>query len=96
MPYVIGGDLYPYHIHVGSADNASDDISRFVRLRDQDIEPPLWLARLIHGDPAMFDAVFEADKLAWPFSGWSRLIRLLQLGIGNRRSAHAPFAHTHH
>eukprot|EP00438_Fugacium_kawagutii_P019732 Skav213561 [mRNA] locus=scaffold263:154967:157288:+ [translate_table: standard] len=34
LPYIIGGDLYPFLLHVGTDDNASDDISRFLSLRD--------------------------------------------------------------
>lgn len=96
LPYIMGGDLYPYHIHVGSADSASDDISRFVKLRDQATEPPLWLKRLFHGDASSFDAVREADRLVWPYSGWGRLFLLLQLGLRNQRSANASTADSHH
>lgn len=77
LPYVIGGDLYPCYIYVGFTDNASDNILRFMKLRNQDTEPPSWLAYLLHGNPSLFDAVRETDKLVWPLSGWSRLLRVL-------------------
>ena len=77
LPYFIGGDLYPYLIHVGSKEYPSDDISRFVQLRISDGITPLWLQSLLDGDTRFFDQVVEADKLVWPMSAWSRLIRLL-------------------
>eukprot|EP00438_Fugacium_kawagutii_P004250 Skav217520 [mRNA] locus=scaffold647:242806:246940:- [translate_table: standard] len=63
LPYVIGGDLYPHLLHVGSGDNASDDISRFVKLRAPSSEQPPWLQALVAGDPLEFDQVREADSL---------------------------------
>ena len=56
MPCVTGGDLYPHHIHVSSADSASDDVSRFVKLRSRDTEPPLWLDQLLKGNKGRFDS----------------------------------------
>lgn len=79
LPYIIGGDLYPYLLHVGTGDNASDDISRFISLRDPTEPLPPWLTALLSGDPSQFDQVRQADSLQWPYSGWARLIRLLIL-----------------
>ena len=39
LPYIVGGDLYPHLLHVGSGDNASDDISRFILLRTPSLLP---------------------------------------------------------
>lgn len=89
LPYVIGGDLYPHLIHVSSGDNASDDTSRFIRLRTPSHSYPAWLLALLSGDAGAFDAVREADKLVWPHSGWSRLIRLATLASSKASSVHA-------
>lgn len=83
LPHIIGSDLYPFLIHIASKENPSDDISRFVELR-WGTDPPRWLKLLLKGNPEMFDQVVEADKLKWPFSGWSRLVRLLVCSLGNR------------
>ena len=79
LPYIIGGDLYPHLLHVSSGDNASDDISRFVELRAPLHAQPPWLRALLAGNFEEFDQVREADSLVWPWSGWSRLIRLASL-----------------
>lgn len=76
LPYIVGGDLYPYLLHIGSADNSSDDISRFVALRTPSEPLPPWLRALLQGDYGLFDQVVAADKLAKPWSSWARLIRL--------------------
>lgn len=76
LPYIIGGDLYPHLLHIGTHDNASDDISRFVDLRRPACPFPPWLSALNSGSPELFDQVREADKLEWPFNGWARLVRL--------------------
>lgn len=89
VPYIIGGDLYPHLIHLGSGDNASDDISRFVPLRTPSEEVPHWFHDLLRGDPISFDLIRRADGLCWPFSGWARLILLLTLASSNPRSADA-------
>ena len=83
LPYVIGGDIYPYLLHIGSAHNASDDISRFVRLRQPSTHVPRWLRMLLAGDPTTFEQVQVADQLVWPLSGWSRLLRLSVLRACN-------------
>lgn len=83
LPYIIGGDLYPYLMHIGSSDNASDDISRFVLLRKPSLQIPQWLRLLLSGDPAAFDQVRSADSQIWPYSGWSRLVRLSLLRMCN-------------
>ena len=89
LPYVVGGDLYPHLLHVSSGDNVSDDISRFVTLRHPSLPHPAWLVALVNGDPSAFDAVREADRLAWPYSGWSRVIRLKVLASSKHSSVHA-------
>ena len=77
LPYIIGGDLYPYLLHIGTSDNPSDDVSRFVQLREPEYEPPHWLQLLILGDRAAFDIIRACDSLRWPFNGWARLACLL-------------------
>lgn len=84
LPYIIGGDLYPHLLHIGTGDNASDDISRFIRLRAPSSDMPLWLRLLLTGDPEPFDQIRAADSLLWPFSGWSRLVRLAILAMRNQ------------
>lgn len=79
VPYIIGGDLYPYLLHVGSPDNPSDDISRFVDLRGPSLHTPNWLQSLLAGDYRAFDVVHAADKLKQPWNRWARFIGLLQL-----------------
>lgn len=79
VPYIIGGDLYPYLLHVGSPDNPSDDISRFVDLRGPSLHTPKWLQSLLAGDYRAFDVVHAADKLKQPWNRWARFIGLLQL-----------------
>ena len=83
VPYLIGGDIYPFLIHLGTGDNASDDVSRFVRLREPSEDFPQWLIQLLNGDSRQFDAVRRADSLTWPFNGWARLILLMSLASGN-------------
>jgi len=58
VPYIIGGDLYPYLLHIGTSDNPSDDVSRFVQLREPEYETPHWLQLLILGDHAAFDIIW--------------------------------------
>ena len=84
LPYIVGGDLYPYLLHIGSSDNSSDDISRFVALRTPSEPLPPWLRALLRGDPRLFDQVVAADKLAKPWSSWARLIRLAILCLSNQ------------
>ena len=89
LPYIIGGDLYPNLLHISSGDNASDDTSRFVKLRDPLVPRAAWLEKLLAGDHRSFEQVWQADKLVWPLSGWSRLIRLSILASCNFQSADA-------
>ena len=83
LPYIIGGDLYPHLLHIGTGDNVSDDVSRFIRLRSSSNDAPLWLRLLLTGSPDAFDQVRQADSLLWPYSGWSRLVRLAILAMSN-------------
>ena len=87
LPYIIGGDLYPHLLHIGTHDNASDDISRFVDLRRPACPFPPWLSALNSGSPELFDQVREADKLEWPFNGWARLVRLSIVALSKWYSA---------
>ena len=48
-----------------------------------------WLEKLLAGDHRAFEQVWLADKLVWPLSGWSRLIRLSILASCNFQSADA-------
>lgn len=83
VPYIIGGDLYPFLIHLGTHDNASDDISRFLRLRGPSEELPRWFNELLKGNPRPFDLVRRADSLIWPLSGWARMLLLMTGGSCN-------------
>lgn len=89
LPYVIGGRLYPFLLHIGTGENVSDDVSRFQTLRKPTEPFPPWLTALLRGDPSLFDQVRSADNLQWPYCGWGRLIRLLFLCRCNHRSADA-------
>lgn len=89
LPYVVGGDLYPHLLHIGTGDNVSDDVSRFIKLRSPSIPHPPWLTALLSGDSSLFDQVREADKLVWPYNGWARLERLSLVTWCKASSAHA-------
>ena len=91
VPYIIGGDLYPYLLHIGTSDNPSDDVSRFVQLREPEYEPPHWLQLLILGDHAAFDIIQACDSLRWPFNGWARLTRLLLMKHFLERAQGGPY-----
>lgn len=95
LPYIIGGDLYPFLLHVGTGDNASDDISRFIALRDPTEPVPPWLLALLSGDPSQFDQVRQADSLQWPYSGWARLMRLMFLRHCNQEKCDASTSTRH-
>ena len=83
MPYTLGGDIYPHLIHVGTHDNASDDVSRFVKLRQaSEVQPP-WLTELLKGDPRLFQLIRRADRFVWPLNGWARMFLLLSVHRGN-------------
>ena len=84
LPYIIGGDLYPSLLHMGSKDNASDDVSRFVKLRKAAEPLAPWLQQLLVGEHSIFQEVWKADQLKWPLNGWARLIRLCLLANSNR------------
>lgn len=84
LPYIVGGDLYPFLLHIGSSDNFSDDISRFVALRKPSEPLPPWLRLLLQGQHQLFDQVVAADKFVWPWNGWARLIRLAILASCNQ------------
>lgn len=88
LPYMIGGDIYPFLIHIASKENPSDDVSRFVELRKH-IDAPFWWTLLLKGDVSFFDQIVEADRLQWPLRGWARLIRILFVREAIRGSAHA-------
>ena len=47
LPYVVGGDLYPHLLHIGTGDNVSDDVSRLIKLRSPSIPHPPWLTALL-------------------------------------------------
>ena len=89
LPYIVGGDLYPHLLHIGTHENASDDISRFVNLRSPAGALPPWLVALQSGETDLFDQVREADKLEWPFNGWARLVRLSLVAVSKTSSAYA-------
>ena len=89
LPYLIGGDLYPYQLHVGTHENPADDVSRFVDLRDPQIGLPRWLVCLLKGDAIKFDLVREADRLQWPWSGWARLLMLASARQRQSMKCHA-------
>ncbi len=89
LPYIVGGDLYPHLLHIGTHENASDDISRFVDLRRPVGSFPPWLVALQSGGPELFDQVREADKLEWPYNGWARLVRLSIAAVSKASSAYA-------
>ena len=83
LPYIIGGDLYPALLHIGSKDNASDDVSRFVKLRKATESLAPWLQQLLAGKHSIFEEIWKADQLKWPLNGWARLIRLSLLAYSN-------------
>ena len=83
LPYMIGGDLYPFLQHVASKENPSDDVFRFIELR-KGFEKPWWLQLLLQDNHKAFDQIVAHDKLRWPFNGWARLIRLSILVLGNQ------------
>ena len=89
LPYLIGGDLYPYQLHVGTHENPADDVSRFVDLRDPQIGLPRWLVCLLKGDAIKFDLVREADRLQWPWSGWARRLMLASARQRQSMKCHA-------
>ena len=95
LPYIIGGGLYPFLLHIGTGENVSDDLSRFSALRKPTEPFPPWLIALLSGDPLPFEHVKAADSLRWPYSGWSRLIRLASLCRCNPRSADAEASARH-
>ncbi len=64
LPYIVGGDLYPHLLHIGTHENASDDISRFVNLRSPAGAFPPWLVALQSGETDLFDQVRKA-------AGWN-------------------------
>ena len=77
LPYLVGGDLYPHYLHIGTKENPADDLSRFVPLRNPDRALPTWLFELQQGNFDRFELIQSADSLLWPFSGWARLGLLL-------------------
>ena len=77
LPYLVGGDLYPHYLHIGTKENPADDSSRFVPLRNPDRALPTWLFELQQGNFDRFELIQSADSLLWPFSGWARLGLLL-------------------
>ena len=79
LPYIIGGNIYPYHFHVGTHDNCADDPSRLQPLRSPADHPPLWLRRFLAGDDRYLAAVRLADDRVGPCGGWARLVCVLSL-----------------
>ena len=77
LPYLVGGDLYPHYLHIGTKENPADDLSRFAPLRNPDRALPTWLFELQQGNFDRFELIQSADSLLWPFSGWARLGLLL-------------------
>ena len=82
LPYLVGGNLYPAHIHVGTHDNASDDPSRLAPLRSPPSIMPLWLSRFLSGAHQYLTAARIADDCAGVPGRWARLVvvRLALLG----------------
>ena len=77
LPYILGGNLYPAHFHVGTHDNAADDPSRLRRLRDPAEVCPVWLTRFLRGDHRYLAAVKLSDDFTGSTGNWARLSILL-------------------
>ena len=75
LPYIVGGNLYPAHIHVNTHDNASDDPSRLVALREPAASTPLWLSRFLNGSSQYLTAARLADDCKGAPGLWARLVR---------------------
>ena len=77
LPYILGGNLYPAHFHVGTHDNAADDPSRLRELRESAEFFPVWLNRFLRGDHRYLDAVKLTGDLVGSAGRWARLSVLL-------------------
>ena len=77
LGYIIGGNLYPGGLHVGSSKNRSDGPSRNKPVPGPTKDPPEWLLQLRAGNAEAFDVITATSTFARGPGRWLRLLLLL-------------------
>ena len=72
LPYILGGNLFPALLHIGTHENVADDPSRLKELRETFGCQPFWLELFLGGRIAVLDLIKLTDDCGGALQGWAR------------------------